>query len=438
MDAPTDRPAGATPSLALVGMGAVLLTAWGALFIEQKSFAAYVWSALAHGLLYCGAVWLIVRRPPRAGDLALVLIIAVVIRGLAATAPMNLTTDALRYVWDGRIQWAGFNPYLWVPAAPELVQLRDAVIYPDINQKETAVTIYPPVAEMVFLLANRISDSLEGIRIVFLAFEALAVWAMLAWLRDAGERRERIVIYAWHPLPVWEIASQMHIDVVAIAFMMLALVAVGRQRQGVAGALLGAAVLAKYFPIVLAPAIWRRWDWRMPAALAATAVLLYLPYAAGAGGHVLGFLFRHLDNEGYRQGFGFHVVWLMRDFHIADPPGWLYVACALAVLGALALYTFLGRPRGEVRACHLVLLAGAFIWLTSPHYAWYFAWVIPLMVRFLSPAVVGMTMLALFQNMPGSEDRFFNTTAFYLTVFGLSLVLLLAEAIWRLRAQRSA
>ncbi len=130
-----------------------------------------------------------------------------ILRALAMTAPANLTTDWLRYVWDGRIQWAGFNPYLWVPADAALAHLRDAVIYPDIYLKETAVTIYPPVAEMLFALAVRVSDGLRGIQVVMAMAEAVTIVALLTWLRADGMPRERVVIYAWHPLPIWEFSG---------------------------------------------------------------------------------------------------------------------------------------------------------------------------------------------------------------------------------------
>ena len=55
-----------------------------------------------------------------------------------------LSTDIYRYIWDGRVQAAGINPYRYMPIAPELSHLRDAAIFPNINRPDYAVTIYPP------------------------------------------------------------------------------------------------------------------------------------------------------------------------------------------------------------------------------------------------------------------------------------------------------
>ena len=58
--------------------------------------------------------------------------------------PPFLSSDMYRYVWDGRVQVAGINPYRYVPADPALQSLRDDAIYPHINRADIARTIYPP------------------------------------------------------------------------------------------------------------------------------------------------------------------------------------------------------------------------------------------------------------------------------------------------------
>ena len=72
--------------------------------------------------------------------------------------PPFLSTDIFRYVWDGQVQAAGINPYRYVPAAPELAPLRDAMVYPNINRADYAPTIYPPAAQMFFLAVTRLGE----------------------------------------------------------------------------------------------------------------------------------------------------------------------------------------------------------------------------------------------------------------------------------------
>lgn len=413
-------------SLAAAGVGIVSLVALAAHLATVERLGLFAAAAIAHGAVYLVGVVLVVTGRTRPRDLALILAVAVVVRLIAVTVPPTLTTDAFRYVWDGRIQWAGFNPYLHVPADPVLAHLRDGTIYPNVYLKEIAVTIYPPVAEMVFLIASAVHDGLAGIKVVMALFEVAIAWALMRWLAVAGLPRERVLIYAWHPLPVWEFASMGHIDTAATGLLMLALLAAVGRRQGLAGLLLAMAALTKYFPIAVLPAVWRRWDWRMPVAFLVAAVLLYLPYAVGAGPKVLGFLSKHLDNEGYRQGYGFHVIWLLRDFGLADPPGIAWVVLALAVLASIGIYTLAARDADEIKPAHLVLIAAAFVWLTSPHYPWYFGWIVPLLALHLSPTALAMTLLCLLQNAPLPSTAWGSTA--YAVVFGGPLLVGAAAA----------
>ena len=74
-----------------------------------------------------------------------------------------------------------------------------------------------------------------------------------------------MLIYAWHPLPLWEFTAHGHIDAVAALCLVLALLAAARGRSGWAGAAFAGAFLVKYWPVYLAAAVWRRWDWRLLA-----------------------------------------------------------------------------------------------------------------------------------------------------------------------------
>ncbi|MCB1512897.1 MAG: DUF2029 domain-containing protein [Hyphomicrobiaceae bacterium] len=421
-----------SPLLVAAGALVVVVTALNLWLLIERAHGAFAAAIVVHALAYVAGIWWVLKRPASRRDLLLILAIAVVLRAIAFPAPQSLTDDAYRYVWDGRIQWHGFNPFLWVPAAPELKHLRDAAIYPNIYLKEVAVTIYPPVAEMLFMLANAISDSIWGLKVVFAVCEVLTVWALLRWLDADNLPRERVLIYAWHPLPLWEFIGQAHIDVAAASFAVLAVLMAVRGRQGVAGGVLAVAALTKYFPVVLIPALWRRWDWRAPTAFAVVAVVLYLPYAWHAGPRVLGFFGNLMDREGYVAGYGFHVVWLLRDFNLADPPGWLYVATALVILAGLAMVAFWRRGREEIRPEYLVMLAFAFIWLTSPHHVWYFGWVIPLLCRHLSVAALAMTLLVFVRYAPPMPPVITDTNN-YLLAFGVPLVIAVAEIVRRQR-----
>src|SRR5260370_42355151 len=69
--------------------------------------------------------------------------------------------------------------------------------------------------------------------------------------------------------------------------------------------------LIKPFALVIAPALWKKWDCRMPAAFAAVLLACYAPYL-GVGWRVFGFLGGYGGGEGHGGGGGF--------FHVAPLP----------------------------------------------------------------------------------------------------------------------
>ncbi len=411
----------------------VLLTVRGVFDVNQAAISSYVAIVVMHAAIYLAAIAIVLRWRGGLATLVVILGVALLLRAIAMAALPNLTTDAFRYVWDGRLGWEGISPYLFVPADERLADLRDADIYPYINQKERAVTIYPPVAQLLFMIGVTIQDGIAGMKAVMLLCEALTVTALIGWLRAEGLPLSRVLIYAWHPLPIWEFASQAHLDAAATTFLVLGIWAAVHRRQGLTGALFAIAAHVKYFPLVLLPALWRRWDWRLPTFLFATAIIVVLPYLTSAGTGLLGFLGQHLDNEGYRSGWGFHAVWYLREFQIADPPGGLYVAFALVILGAIAAWAVFYRGAYDFRPERLALLGAAFVFLTSPHYPWYFGFLCALAVRVPHPALLVMTISCVTLQLP-RLDGGFSWTHLYAMTYVLPLIV---WGLWELAIRTS-
>ena len=70
------------------------------------------------------------ERSDQRSALLIILAGAVAMRLALLFVEPYLSSDIYRYIWDGRVQAAGINPYRYVPKAPELAQLRDAAIFP--------------------------------------------------------------------------------------------------------------------------------------------------------------------------------------------------------------------------------------------------------------------------------------------------------------------
>ena len=331
-------------------------------------------------VVYAGAAVMVLRRAAPAGSLAVILVIATLMRLAPLASPAFLSSDLYRYVWDGRVQNAGINPYRYIPSAPELAPLRDEAVYPRINRSDYAPTIYPPVAQAIFAVLDAIWPSPNVMKAAMLGFEALAVWVMLRLLRLAGLPRERVLLYAWQPLWPWEYAGNGHVDAAAIAFIGLALLAVARRRDGWAGVALSAAIMVKLLPVVLAPALWRARGWRMPMAALACVAIGYGSYAS-VGIKMFGFLGGYANEEGLSSGGGILPVQLAGLLiTLPSQAGTAWLALAAAVLAVLAFGMLkapeIPDPALRIRRIgHDALLLGTVTTVAiTPHYAWYFGW----------------------------------------------------------------
>jgi alpha-1,6-mannosyltransferase len=390
------------------------------------------------GIVYLCAVALVLRRPPRV-PVSIVLLVALAMRAPPLLAPPFLSSDMYRYVWDGRVQRAGVNPYRYLPADPALQSLRDSAIFPHINRAATARTIYPPMAQLLFRAVVSVSDSVFAMKLALVGFEALACWAMLHLLVLARQPPQRVLIYAWNPLAAWNFAGNGHVDAIAIGLLAGAFWLRARRRAGWTGIALGAAVLVKYLPAAVAPALWQRErPWRTMFAALGVIAGLYLCYL-GAGRHVLGFLPGYFGEEDLAQGSG---IWLLAGIGLVIPPTplmvRLYAAAAVLGLAALALrIAFRARPSDSAADARQVcsdaaVLAAAITVASSPHYPWYFVWLaLPCCV---SPraSIIWLGVAPLLLYLDPWHERFFWPCL----VYGPAIALAIADC-WRPARRRT-
>lgn len=316
-----------------------------------------------------------------------------------------LSTDIYRYIWDGRVQAAGINPYRYLPSAPELAALRDAAIYPNINRADYAPTIYPPVAQAFFLAVTRLGESVVVMKLGLIACEAGLVAALVALLGILRLPRTRVAIYAWHPLSIWEVAGNGHVDVAMATLMMIGLLLYAKDRLLPAGVLVTLGALVKPTALLALPVFWRPWNWRLPAIVGITALVTYVPYLS-VGRRVFGFLRGYVEEEGFGSGRGFNALWLLE--RVAGPvPGatLLYVALAAMVMIGAALAVGFRRDRTlETALACLSWLLVTFLILASPHYPWYFLAIVPVLVLHGSVAgwVLSIGCVAIYGSVEGA------------------------------------
>ncbi len=330
-------------------------------------------------LVYLVAVWLVLRRPTR--DRAVVGLIlggGLLFRLILLPTPVFLSSDLYRYLWDGRVQWAGINPYRDAPAAPELTALRDGEIHPQIN-RPTKRTVYPPGAEAAFALVAAVApNSIVAWRLFLLGSDVATALLLLRLLGRMGVPAAHVLLYAWAPLAVFEGTQAGHVDFAVLPLLLLALGWRQEGRMARAGAALGVAVLLKLYPAVLLAAWWRRGDWRFPAACAAVVGAGYLPYAVGVGTNVVGFLPEYF---GSAEDFNVGLRSFLTEGLGLGGEGARAAAMLLLFSVLLAVLLLIGRARAEdgtaVFQAGMAAVAAYLILVPTAMHPWYAVWILP-------------------------------------------------------------
>ena len=353
-------------------------------------------SFLLHGALLaalCAVGALLVWRA-RAEARTLVPVImgfGLLFRVLLVGAPPQLSRDVYRYVWDGRVQAAGINPYRFAPADPALAGLRDPAIHPHINRPASR-TLYPPGAQLVFRwIYAAWPDTVVAFQAATILFDALTFGLLLLALDAAGLPVTRVILFAWHPLPIIEFSLSGHADAFVLPWLLGALLLAARGRAAWAGVALGGATLTKLTPLLLLPALWPVGRWRVVGAWAATVAAGYALYA-DAGSKVLGYLPQYLTDPG--EVFNPLASRVLADGIGLVAPAPAVVAGAVAVvgLGAAALMILRRGPRdlrGLAGAC-LALLAIYILFARTVH-AWYLTALIPFLCLVPEPGLLWLT-----------------------------------------------
>jgi len=247
-------------------------------------------------------------------SLLLIVVFAVLFRLALLQQKPWLSNDIYRYLWDAQLSAHGVNPYALPPAADELAEFRDATIYSKMDHKNVH-SVYPPMLQLLFLAGRTVSQVFNlqffvGLKLVFVLIDVGLVLALFRLLAQLQLDPRWAILYAWHPLPIVEIAGSGHTDGVGACTLVLALLFL-RQRKYFSAALFFAlGFLVKFITILFLPflavAIWNELNLQKAGRAVALFVLViiagYAPFMA-AGEKLWSGLLVYSDKWRFNDGF---------------------------------------------------------------------------------------------------------------------------------------
>ncbi len=357
------------PEWRVYGLGATLLVA---LAICSRNFGDRGGPHFMASLTLAGIAYLLAVReffatpefPRRVVVIGLVL--AAVWHIGFLRLPPGADDDIHRYVWDGRLQRLGYNPYSVIPSDPTVAGLHTPETR-NLNNSDLP-SPYPPGAQLFFRAVTAIHESTFALKVAFVICELAIVFVVLDLLRYTRQPAYLVLAFAWNPLLAIEVAGSGHIDIVGALFLVVSAAALVRRWRATAAVALGLAIAVKFLPVVLVPLYWKRARIRDVALAAAMVGLLYVPFL-NHGRIPIGSLGTYVKSFRF-NGPVFAIL------HQVAPPQLL---AGLAVLVGLATSTWVRiRSAAPEWSPHVFAWPMAASLLFAPVvFPWYLLWLLP-------------------------------------------------------------
>ena len=393
------------------------------------------WSYLARFLAAFGAAglvsWVVWRRVEAAGDdrraIRLVLGFALLFRLLllpAGWAGPDVSTalardlggertgfgkfllydnDIWRYVWEGHVGASGYSPYAFSPLEVE----EDEALSEELLEHDpwwdvfdnsgfrALVTAYPPLAVSYFTVATLVRPgSVLVVKLGAVAADFAICFLLLSILGRLCLPIAGVMLWAWNPLVLEEIAGSGHFEPLMILPLLVAVDWATRGRGGLAAAALSVAALVKLSPLAVAPVLARRLRSRHALIGLAVLGLGVAPYWRTMDGWLETMV---IYNREWHFNSG---VWALAKATLAavgiESAG--SIAGALGRLATLAvMFAVWRRDDGSPLAAHrgAFLILAAMILLSPAVMPWYMLWALPFAVVAGYPAWAVCSVLSL-------------------------------------------
>ena len=281
--------------------------------------------------------------------------------------------DIHRYIWEGKIQNLGYNPYELAPDDASLVQYRDTN-WQGINHKDWPA-IYAPAAQIYLKGVTYFSETIQFMKGSFILFDMIAALFLWGILRLKSLPSKNLILYLFNPVILMAFAGQAHIDILMICLTCATLFFFVRGNWFWCFAALGLAASTKYTAFLILPFLLKKENVLYAFVTVAAFILPFYAFESSAA-EIMRSLFRFGSELRFNDSVHALLHGIFKDIPLTSK----------LVLTALVMYCgfiFMTHQAG-FRACFLV--TGAFLILSPTVHHWYFAWIVPFLVLYPNKA----------------------------------------------------
>ena len=348
---------------------------------------------------------------------------AVVIALRLVALPLEPGDDFWRYQWEGKIQQAGFNPYVNAPDDPQLEPIRAKFpAWHKINHRDFRA-IYPPGAELFFAGLSRISDNPLLYKFLFAAADIAAIAVLLRLFRGAHAPSSRncgsaspnglsasgfespyanAAWYAWNPLVIYSFAGSAHFDSLMILPMIAGILFLTRVESETdsrrkwwfalaAASAFGIAISIKLVPVLLLLCCVFALGYRAITLIVSAAIPFLLSFSYG---YPQVPIWDSLRRFAHVTRLNDLFWWLIEETVWPNPhqKNYHYNVILVIAVAVISLAFFWNWKRGMLWALGVALI------LSPVLHPWYCTWILPLATWRRSYAwhVLSITLFAYF------------------------------------------
>ena len=334
--------------------------------------------SLLFGLFYVSlglmslALWRLAPQKFSGANIFLLLLVAVAIRVIFFE--FQETDDIHRYIWEGQVQNAGYDPYILAPSSEQLTTLRGEH-WEDINHKDWSA-IYGPFSLLVFKGVTSVSSTVSAMKGVLVVLDLATLAILMLLLIHKGRHLGALALYAFNPLILLAFAGEGHVDSLQMFLVMTSYLCCLKKRWAFSALFIGLAISTKFTAIIFLPFLIRRenWQWVFLAAFSAVVPAFFFEATPAQ-------MFSSLLSFGSELRFNDSIHFLLFKIFGQGLAAWICVAL-LAFLGLVIWLTQDSPFRGAFFCCF------AFLLLSPTVHYWYLCMLIPFLV--LVPSVPAM------------------------------------------------
>lgn len=306
--------------------------------------------------------------------------------------PPTASDDINRYIWDGKVQANGINPYRFAPNDSSLAHLHSVDLPAKVNFPAMK-SIYPPVAQVIFFASYKLfGESYLGYKLFLFVFEVVSIILLLFLLRLLRRPESFVGLYALCPLPVMQFMIDGHVDGLGIPLLILALILFFRRKKFWFLLVLGLSISTKLISGMILPYTANELERAYPKKILAAVIVLiffaltYVPYVVG-GVFPFDALMTFTTNWTF-NGSAFTVFFDI----VGDNQKARLISAVLFVIIGIYIYI---RRKGVMEKMYMIFFV--FFLLSPTVHPWYLTWLavlLPLNFRWSGVLFVALVSLA--------------------------------------------